>query len=58
MYYYVICVTNLVATSTIATVHMVTFVNKLKKSEEKGIPSPISTTLITDRQIWYICVGL
>ena len=36
MYYYVSCVTNLVAMATIATMTIVNFVNKLQKSEEKG----------------------
>ena len=32
--------------------------NKMQKSGEKGTPSPISIRVITDRQSWYVCVGL
>ena len=55
MYYYVLHVTNWVA---MATMYMLHIVSKLLKSEEKGQPRPISTILITDRQIWYVSVGL
>ena len=37
------------------TISMVNFVNKLQK-KWKDIPSPTSTILIKDRQIWYVCV--
>ena len=55
IYYYVLRVTNLVA---MATMYIINVVNKLQKVKKKDLPSPISTTLITDRQIWYVCVGL
>ena len=43
-----------------ATMYVVTFVKILqnKKMKKKDIESPISTMLITDRQIWYACVSL
>ena len=34
-YYYVLCVTNLVAMATMWTMYMANFVNKLQKSEKK-----------------------
>ena len=36
MYYSVLCVTNLLAVATMATMYMINFVNKLQKGEEKG----------------------
>ena len=36
MYYYVLCVTNLVAVATMVTMYMGNFVSNLQKSEEKG----------------------
>ena len=58
VYVYVLHVTDVVAMQTSATMYIVNFVNKLQNSEEKGLVSPISTILITDRYIWYVCVCL
>ena len=59
MYYYVLHVDNLVAMAIMATMYMIPFVNKLQKGENKrDTPSPIPTILITDRQMWYVCIGL
>ena len=53
IYYYILHVTNLVA------MDMLNFVNKLEKNvQKKYTPSPISTMLITDRHICYVCVGV
>ena len=52
IYYYVLHVINLVVMSTI---YMVTF---FRKEQKIARPSPISITLITDSQIWYVGVGL
>ena len=39
--------------------HMVNVMTKKQTNEEKKeLPSLIFITLITDRQIWYVCVGL
>ena len=42
-----------------ATIYMVIFMNKLPKNEENGHSiSHLFIILITDRQLWYVCVGL
>ena len=57
MYYYVF-MTNLVSKATWQPCILVNFVKKYKKSEKNTNPYSLSTILITDRQIWYVCVGL
>ena len=59
IYYYVLRVTNSIAMATMTILYMGNFVNKLKKKwRKKDILSPISTTLITDKQICHVYVGL
>ena len=38
--------------------YMVNLEDNLQKNEEKGISSPISTILIKEKHLWYVCVGL
>ena len=46
---------NLVA---MATTYMVNCMGKMQEVKKKDTASPISIILITDGQIWYVCVGL
>ena len=47
-----------IMTNLMATRYIVNFVNKLQKTEEKDIPSPVSTILITKCQNWNVCIDL